>query len=232
MLNTGAQLISVFCEKGVLFFCKVNVEVEVQVQGRVENILCICSYPNLRKVQPNPFPVRAARGQGMTAVHPANEGLELRSPMHLRTKFGVKTKNGSYKTWQELAYHMHLSFEHASSCSQTPLKILKEKCFNYFVRKGRYASWKIISRRIICLGHLLLLTKTPERLFRSDQLLAFCWPGAPAFLFESNSASSWDLPVVRLKYRSWSSSVLRPRSICFSSDCTLQEALLSTLAHP
>ena len=51
----------------------------------------IGSYPNLRDVQPNPLPERAARGQGMTAVHPADEGLEPRSPMHLRTK----TKNGS-----------------------------------------------------------------------------------------------------------------------------------------
>ena len=54
--------------------------------------VCIGSYPNLRDVQPNPLPERAARGQGMTAVHPADEGLEPRSPMHLRTM----TKNGSY----------------------------------------------------------------------------------------------------------------------------------------
>ena len=52
----------------------------------------IGSYLNLRDVPPNPLPERAARGQGMTAVHPADEGLEPRSPMHLRTK----TKNGSY----------------------------------------------------------------------------------------------------------------------------------------
>ena len=60
------------------------------LKGSMER--CIGSYPNLRDVQPNPLLERAARGQGMMAVHPADEGLEPRSPMHLRTK----TKNGSY----------------------------------------------------------------------------------------------------------------------------------------
>ena len=59
------------------------------------NAISIGSYPNLRDVPPNPLPERAARGQGMTAVHPADEGLEPRSPMHLCTK----TKNGSYMIW-------------------------------------------------------------------------------------------------------------------------------------
>ena len=62
-------------------------------QAKMASIeISIGSYRNLRDVQPNPLPERAARGQGMTAVHPADEGLEPRSPMHLRTK----PKNGSY----------------------------------------------------------------------------------------------------------------------------------------
>ena len=52
----------------------------------------IGSYPNLRdvqpKIQPNPLPEHAALGQEMAAVHPADEGLERRSPMHLGTKIG------------------------------------------------------------------------------------------------------------------------------------------------
>ena len=37
--------------------------------------ICIGSYPNLRDVDlpPNPLLERAARGQGMTAVHPADQ---------------------------------------------------------------------------------------------------------------------------------------------------------------
>ena len=66
---------------------------------------------------------RAARGQGMTAVHPADEGLEPRSPMHLCTK----TKNGSYMIWPELAYRMHLNFDPAFSCSRTHWKVFERK---------------------------------------------------------------------------------------------------------
>ena len=73
-----------------------------------------------------------------------------------------------------------------------------------------------------------------RRFFRSDQLLSiFVGPELQrSYFFESNLASSWAPPVVTLKFRSWSSPLLKSKSICFSSDRTLREALfLLTLAN-
>ena len=54
-------------------------------ESSAERSISIGSYPNLRDVEPNPLPERAAREQGMTAVHPADEGLQPHSPMHWPT---------------------------------------------------------------------------------------------------------------------------------------------------
>ena len=136
--------------------------------------------PELQKtadVQPIPLPERTARGQWMTAVHPADEGLDSRSPMHLRTK----TKKGSYMIWPDLAWLIKCTW------TLNPLPRAAElsgRFLNYFERKGRYVSRKISPGRINCLGHLLLTTQTPEKILPIwPAPLAFCWLGAPAYFF-------------------------------------------------
>ena len=128
----------------------------------------ISSNPNLRDVQPNPLPERAARGQGMTAVHTADEGLEPRSPMHLRTK----TKNGSSMIWPELAYHMHLNFEPASSCSRTHSKVFERKIQATSKEKVAMYREKSALEELIVSGICYWRLRLLRRFFRSDQLLS------------------------------------------------------------
>ena len=116
------------------------------------------------------------------------------------------------------------------SCSRTHWKVFGKKNSSYFERKDRYVSRKISPRRINCLGHLLPTTQTPEKILPiwPAHLDFFFWLGAPAYFFESSLASSWAPPVVSrlvtLKCWSWSSPVLRSKSICFSCDRALREA--------
>ena len=118
--------------------------------------------------QIRPLPSRCALGQGMTSVHPADEGLEPRSPMHLRTK----TKNGSYMLHDMTGtgLSMHLNFEPAFSCSQTHWKVFERKILatsNDLV--GLYREKSVLEEVSgICCWRLILL----RRFFRSDQLLS------------------------------------------------------------
>ena len=148
----------------------------------------------------------------MTAVHPADEGLEPRSPMHLRTK----TKNGSYMIRPELAYHMHLNFEPAFSCSRTRWKVFERKILATSNEKvGMYREKSALEDLIvsgICCWRLRLL----RRFFRSDNLLSiFVDSELQRYFFESNLASSWAPPVVILKFRSWYTPVLRSNRYAF-----------------
>ena len=170
---------------------------QVTVQKRVRkmsgSIGSDCSYQKLRDVQPNPLLERATRGQGMTAVHPADEGLEPRSPMHLRTK----TKNGSY-IWPELAYHMHLNFEPAFSCSRTHWKVFERKILPSSNEKVRMYREKSALEELIvsgvCCWRLRLLR-------RSDQLLSIfvdselqrTFSRATWLHLELNLSSHWNL---------------------------------------
>ena len=105
-----------------------------------------------------------------------------------------------------------------------------KKNSSYFERFGRFVSRKISPGR--SLGHLLLTTHTPEKILPIwPAPLDICWLGAPAHFFESDLASSWAPPVVTLKFRPWSSAVLKSKSICFSSDRTLREALSCPAHH-
>ena len=130
-------------------------------------LVSIGSYPNLRDVQPNPLPERAARGQGMTAVHPADEGLEPRSPMHFRTK----TKNGSYMHDMTGTGLSHAPEEPAFSCSRTHWKVCERKILATSNQKvGMYREKSALEELIvsgICCRRLRLL----KIFFRSDQLL-------------------------------------------------------------
>ena len=157
----------------------------------------IGSYPNLRDVPPNPLPERAARGQWMTAVHSADEGLEPRSPMHLRTK----TKNGSYMIWPGTGLTHAPELWTRFLGQPNSLEGFWKKHSSYFAieRKGRYVLRKISQEQLIVSGiwgwQLRLLRILPIW----PAPLDFCWLGAPAYFFESNLASSWAPPVVTLK---------------------------------
>ena len=206
---------------------------QVHQRSSSHQVVCIGSYPNLRDVQPNPLPERAAGGQGMMAVHPAERCLEPRSPMHLRPKTKNGSSTGSYMIWPELAHHMHLNFEPAFSCCPTHWKVFERKIQATSNEKvGMYREKSALEELIvsgICCWRLRLL----RRFFRSDQLLSIFVDSElqRSYFFESNLASSWAPPVVTLKFRYCSSPVLKSKSICFSSDRTLREALFCRLQH-
>ena len=131
---------------------------------------------------------------------------------------------------------MQLNFEPALSCSRTHWKVFEKKIQATSKEKVGMYREKSAPEELIVSGICCLRLRLLRRFSRSDQLLSIFRLGAPAYFFESNLASSWAPPVVSrlvtLKFRSWSSPVLRSKSICFSCDRTLREALfLSTLAH-
>ena len=131
-------------------------------------VVSIGSYPNLRDVPPNPLPERAARGQGMTAVHPADEGLEPRSPMHLRTK----TKNGSYMIWPGTGLSHAPELWTRFLVQPNSLEGFWKKHSSYFERKGRYVSRKLSLEQLIVSGICCWRLRLLRRFFRSDKLLS------------------------------------------------------------
>ena len=146
----------------------------------------IGSYPNLRVVQSNPLPERAALGQGMTAVHPADEGLEPRSPMHLRTK----TKNGSYMIWPGTG------LSHAPEL-WTPLSCAAELIGRFFKEKNLATSNEKVGmyREKSALEELLSRASAADDSWEHSSDLTsssqFLLTRSSTYFFESNLASSW-----------------------------------------